>query len=609
MRELPFVSVVIPCLNRAHFLVPTIESVLQQDDPHIECIVVDGGSNDGTIEILKSYGDRIKWVSEPDNGHADAINKGWKMSRGEILAWLNADDVWVVPNAVSQAVGYLQEHPEVDVVYGDCGSIDADGNVVGMSYLHEWDLEYAVEYCDHCIPQPAAFMRRSIVEKVSWLDVDLISKKDHELWLRIGLAGIIHHIPLLLAHARSTPGYMAERGDITADACVKLTQKFFSLPGVPEKLRQRKERALSNAYLKGIDYAWADGRHWETIKDYTSKAILSDPSNAAQALEKFERYAHQYRLTMQKECPPVHIEEGAKILIFGAGEAGRQCLDWIKERKTAVIGFIDNNKDKQGSKLEGIPVFGPERLKKKDFDKIIIASSYWFEIKDQLEKMGFMEGENFGLLSKPTMNLAGDRDIEWSWVASQMPAGSGKALDFGNGGSYLGLIAAQRGFEVTAIDLASVQWPYIHPQLSFIKGDILKLPFPEEHFDLVINCSTVEHVGLVGRYDVKENQPEGDLEAMAHLGKLMKPGGVMLLTIPVGQDAVFTPLARVYGARRLTRLLDGYTVDKEEFWIKDRGNRWVHSDKESALNFKASMGSWDPLQNVCALGCFVLRRP
>ncbi|MGB9591418.1 MAG: methyltransferase domain-containing protein, partial [Candidatus Kryptoniota bacterium] len=137
------------------------------------------------------------------------------------------------------------------------------------------------------------------------------------------------------------------------------------------------------------------------------------------------------------------------------------------------------------------------------------------------------------------INLLGDRDIEWSWVTAQMPLGPGEALDFGPGGSYLGLIAAQRGFNVTAVDIEPVQWPYIHPQLHFVQGDILRLPLPKERFDLVINCSTVEHVGLVGRYGVTEDRPNGDLEAMARLKELMKPGGIMLLTIPVGQDAVF----------------------------------------------------------------------
>jgi len=104
----PLVSVVVPCLNRARFLVPTIESILEQDYPHLECIVVDGGSTDATVGILQSYGDTISCVSEADDGHADAINKGWWMSQGQILAWLNADDLYVTPHAVGKAVAYLE---------------------------------------------------------------------------------------------------------------------------------------------------------------------------------------------------------------------------------------------------------------------------------------------------------------------------------------------------------------------------------------------------------------------------------------------------------------------------------------------------------------------
>jgi 2-polyprenyl-3-methyl-5-hydroxy-6-metoxy-1,4-benzoquinol methylase len=210
--------------------------------------------------------------------------------------------------------------------------------------------------------------------------------------------------------------------------------------------------------------------------------------------------------------------------------------------------------------------------------------------------------------SSALMNLRGDRDIEWSWVASQMPSGPGEALDFGNGGSLLGLIAAQQGFNVTAIDSGSVQWPYVHPRLHFMHGDILKLPLPKEHFDLVINCSTVEHVGLVGRYGVTESRPNGDLEAMARLRELMKPDGVMVLTVPVGQDAIFAPITRIYGAQRLPRLLTGYDIEKEEYWVKDEQNRWILSNRETALSFQSFAGSWDALQNVYALGCFVLRR-
>jgi SAM-dependent methyltransferase len=152
-------------------------------------------------------------------------------------------------------------------------------------------------------------------------------------------------------------------------------------------------------------------------------------------------------------------------------------------------------------------------------------------------------------------------------------------------------------------------FPWLHPAVRSIQGDLLKLDLPTNHFDLIINCSTVEHVGLVGRYSVTENRPDGDLEAMALLRELMKPSAIMLLTVPVGQDAVFAPLCRVYGKERLPRLLSGFVLEREMFWVKDAENRWVQCDEETALSFEASAGSWDPLRNVYALGCFVLRKP
>jgi glycosyltransferase involved in cell wall biosynthesis len=275
----PAVSVVVPCLNRAHFLIPTIESILRQDYPRIECLVIDGGSTDGTLELLRRYDGRLRWVSEPDRGHADAINKGWRMSRGEILAWLNADDCWVVPDTVSQAVAYLQANPEASVVYGQSAWIDRDGRVVGPGYWKPWDLTYAVERCFHCIPQPAAFLRRRIVEQVGWLDTAFVSKKDHELWLRIGLVGTIRHVPVVWAYERACPGYLAKRGDITAHACVALTEKFFTLPNVPLVLQRRRRVALSGAYLRAAQLALIYGRHYRLALAYASRGLWLHPWN------------------------------------------------------------------------------------------------------------------------------------------------------------------------------------------------------------------------------------------------------------------------------------------------------------------------------------------
>jgi len=199
-------------------------------------------------------------------------------------------------------------------------------------------------------------------------------------------------------------------------------------------------------------------------------------------------------------------------------------------------------------------------------------------------------------------DLSGDRAIEWSWVVSRIPAGPGDALDFGCGQSDLGLVAAHRGFSVTAVDLGPVSWPYRHQQITFLQGDILELPFAESQFDLVLNCSTVEHVGLVGRYGVSQERADGDVEAMTRMRALMKTGATMLLTVPVGRDATFSPLHRVYGVERLPRLLEGFTVEQSEFWVKDAENRWTVSDERPAL-------AAPPRDRLYGLGCFVLRRP
>lgn len=206
-------------------------------------------------------------------------------------------------------------------------------------------------------------------------------------------------------------------------------------------------------------------------------------------------------------------------------------------------------------------------------------------------------------------NLLGERFIEEAWFHAHMPAGPGAALDFGTGGSHLALAAAYRGFAVTAIDLQPVNWLYTHPTLQFTQGDLFALNLPKGHFDLILNCSTVEHVGLAGRYGVKTNQLNGDLEAMKRLMSLLKPGGTMLLNVPVGRDAVFPPYARVYGVERLPQLLADFQIEKQAFFVNDQENRWIPCDKETALNEQAFAGSSDPKQCSYALGCWVLRRP
>lgn len=206
-------------------------------------------------------------------------------------------------------------------------------------------------------------------------------------------------------------------------------------------------------------------------------------------------------------------------------------------------------------------------------------------------------------------DLCGDREVEWSWIVANMPLGPGKALDFGTAGSDLGLVAAERGYSVTALDIQPVRWLYRHPSLRFLRGDILSVPIHEQTFDLIINCSSIEHVGLAGRYGINESRPEGDLEAMERMHKMMTPGGIMLITVPVGQDATFPPWHRVYGGERLPRLLHGFELEIEAFWMKDKSNRWQRCNRDVALAVQPLTRPRDPVRSVYALGCFVLRKP
>lgn len=215
-------------------------------------------------------------------------------------------------------------------------------------------------------------------------------------------------------------------------------------------------------------------------------------------------------------------------------------------------------------------------------------------------------------MSFPTArNLAGDRDIEWGFVFAHLPAPprpDAAALDFGPGRSFVGLVLALRGYDVTSIDRQPHERPYLHPRLRHLTADLLEADLPAEHYDLVINCSTVEHVGLAGRYGIDTPRPDGDLQAMARLHTLMRPGATMLLTVPVGRDAVFQPMCRVYGPGRLPRLIERFDVVHQAYWVKDADNRWVHADPDEALAFEAHAGDPDPLRNCYALGGFVLRR-
>ena len=190
MQNEPLVSIVTPSYNMAAFLPETIESVLSQDYPHIEYTVMDGGSTDGTLDILKRYEKRLHYVSARDGGAADAINRGCRISRGPIFAWLNADDIYL-PGAVSAAVREILAAPSAPAVYGNAYWVDVKGRIIRPYPTAPFDRDRFGVECYIC--QPAAFMRKSAFEEVEMLDASLQSAFDYDLWIRLSRLGRFVH--------------------------------------------------------------------------------------------------------------------------------------------------------------------------------------------------------------------------------------------------------------------------------------------------------------------------------------------------------------------------------------------------------------------------------
>lgn len=205
-------------------------------------------------------------------------------------------------------------------------------------------------------------------------------------------------------------------------------------------------------------------------------------------------------------------------------------------------------------------------------------------------------------------NIDGERHVEWSFISAEMPEGPGQALEFGCEHGYLSLMAARKRFHVVAVDLEPQSFVWRHPEVEFRQGDLLGLTLRENSFDLIINCSSVEHVGVAGRYGISVSDNDGDIHVMQRLAQLLRPTGVLLMTAPCGRDAVMAPWCRVYGRERLPRLLAPFRIETETYWIKDAENRWVVSDRATALNFKPLYDPSNGYACAYALGGFALRK-
>ncbi len=198
--SVPRVSIVTPSYNQAQFIEKTILSVITQDYPDIEYIIIDGGSTDGSQEIIKKYESKIAyWVSEKDSGQSDAINKGFRKCTGEYVAWINSDDLYV-EGAISRIVKYFSEHPDVDMVHGNIDFIDGHGKL--METVRTSDFTLPELLITNRVSQPSVFWKRKIFSEAGYLDELFHYVMDYDFWIRVAMGYNVKHIGSTVAQFR-----------------------------------------------------------------------------------------------------------------------------------------------------------------------------------------------------------------------------------------------------------------------------------------------------------------------------------------------------------------------------------------------------------------------
>lgn len=248
----PLVSIVTPSYNQSEFIEETIQSVVRQQYPNIEHIVVDGNSDDGTIEILEKYDGQIRWLSEPDNGQSDAINKGFEMARGDVIGWINSDDVLFDTGVIERVVEYFREH-DASLVYGDMALLNPSSDILKLQIVPEFDYDQLLVKC--FIEQPALFFRGHVIEEER-LNTNLEYVMDYEFWLRLADKYEFHHVSDVLAGDRNHPDrkILNERDAMQAES-----EQIRAEYGGPTG-SDRKRQAQIDLLVSGVPRAVIAGR-------------------------------------------------------------------------------------------------------------------------------------------------------------------------------------------------------------------------------------------------------------------------------------------------------------------------------------------------------------
>jgi glycosyltransferase involved in cell wall biosynthesis len=276
----PLVTIVTPTYNQADYLAETIESVLAQDYPNIEYIVIDDGSTDQTREILKTYDGRIRWESQENMGQAATLNKGWAMGEGEIIGYLSSDDL-LKPNAVTEAVRCLRDHPEVVLVYPDFELIDATGRLVRILKTPDFDYKNMVVNLT-CYPGPGAYFRKDLFLVTGGWNCKLRQIPDLEFWIRLSQHGEFERIPIVLASSRIHEASQSFRSVSMGRALepVAIVNNLLNSDQLRLDEKGWAKASMASAQLLSFRLLWRSGFYSAAVQNLV-RAIITRPASMA----------------------------------------------------------------------------------------------------------------------------------------------------------------------------------------------------------------------------------------------------------------------------------------------------------------------------------------
>jgi glycosyltransferase involved in cell wall biosynthesis len=277
--ERPCVTLVTPSYNQGAYLEATIRSVLEQDYPNLEYVVVDGGSTDDSLDVIRRHEARIdRWEVQPGASQAATLVDGFARASGEILGWLNSDDV-LYPGAISAVVDALEADPELLLVFGDNVFVDEEGHELGPAHAQPFDLARMVRSCENGVPQPGSLFRRRALELVPLGEGYYFF--DYEWVIRLGAVGKVAHLPRELAGYRLHPRSKTV-GDPLRKATdyVRVAEQFFAAQDFPETLRPFAREGRATAYLSAAAYAYA-GLELGRARRYLLRGVILSRGRAS----------------------------------------------------------------------------------------------------------------------------------------------------------------------------------------------------------------------------------------------------------------------------------------------------------------------------------------